>query len=399
MYDTSSLDVLAGTYTDALVTTLKNKDDLTSPLLEDAFRNVPRHPFIEQFYRCDIRDRRVEWQRMDQASVRDKEAWLQAIYANNPLVTAFDATGNPTSSSSSPGAMALMLEALQPRPGLRILEIGTGTGYNAALLARIVGDPHLVFSVEINAELARRAQEKLDQVAGAGITIYAGNGLNGYEPGAPYDRIIATGSYHKVPFAWLDQLRTGGIIMMNLRRPLGSSAFLKIQKMGSQRAAHGVFLQGSDFMDLQDANYPLFTVPTLVSEYLSRVVTAQIPFSHNEFDPSLLWDHKMNFALQLVFPQMYFFSIQANPMLPCLVDVTSDTMLVFHPAEPDDSWVVEVRGEPRIWEKVSQTYQLWMNAGQPDISEYVLEIDDMGKQYAAFSRTNEGEVSPRWVLT
>ena len=64
-----------------------------------------------------------------------------------------------------------------------MLEIGTGTGYNAALLAHIVGDPHKIFTVEIDDALARRAQRILDQVVGEGITVYAGDGLRGYAPG------------------------------------------------------------------------------------------------------------------------------------------------------------------------------------------------------------------------
>ena len=112
----------------------------------------------------------------------------------------YDEYNTPTSSSSSPDAMAFMLEDAQLHPGLRILEIGTGTGYNAALLAHILGNPRLVFTVEIDPTLAKRAQHRLDQVAGEGITMHAGNGLHGFAAGAPYTRIIATGSYPR--FRW-----------------------------------------------------------------------------------------------------------------------------------------------------------------------------------------------------
>jgi len=397
MQQTSSLDELAIPYINALVTTLKNQGKLSSPLVEDAFRSVPRHPFIEQFYLQDIVNHRIQWHRRELATISNAEAWLQEIYTNQPLITTYDENNVPTSSSSSPDAMAIMLEALQLRPGLHVLEIGTGTGYNAALLAHIVGDTHKVFSVEIDTEIAQRAQHKLNHVVGEGVTVYTGNGLDGYAPGAPYDRIIATGSYYKVPLAWLDQLQTGGIIVMNLRGHIGICAFLKIEKVGLQRAAHGIFLSNSEFMELTDINNPSHRVSELISQYLGQPMITQIPFSHAEFDPSLLWDHRLDFMLQLAFPQMYFTSVYLNPMLPCLVDVASSTMLVFHPTEQNDTWVVEIKGQKNIWDGVVQVYKLWTEAGRPDVTDYLVDIDDAGKQDVILL-SKERNHKYRWTL-
>jgi protein-L-isoaspartate(D-aspartate) O-methyltransferase len=232
MQQLDDLDQLARPYVEALVNTLKSEEKLTSPLVEAAFRNVPRYPFIDHFYLLEKTDRRMQWQQVQPSTVQNSDVWLRAMYANQPIVTAFDEYNTPTSSSSSPDAMAFMLEQLQLTPGMRVLEIGTGTGYNTALLAHIVGDPHSIFTVEIDDALAHRSQRILDQVVGEGITVYAGDGLRGYAPGAPYDRIIATGSYHKVPLDWLDQLPSGGILVMNLRGHLGACAFLKVVKAG-----------------------------------------------------------------------------------------------------------------------------------------------------------------------
>ena len=70
-------------------------------------------------------------------------------------------------------------------------------------------DPRRVFSIELDAALARQAQQRLDHVVGKGTTIHIGNGLEGFSQAAPYDGIIATGSHHKVPLPWLDQLQGG----------------------------------------------------------------------------------------------------------------------------------------------------------------------------------------------
>src|SRR5260370_18524684 len=256
MRQIDDLDELARPYANALVTTLKNEGKLSSPQVESALKHVPRNAFMDHFFVLETSDRKMQWRHVQPSSVRDADAWLRAIYTNRPVITAYDEYNTPTSSSSSPDAMALMLEASQLHPGLRVLEIGTGTGYNAALLAHIVGDPHKIFTVELDAAVASRAQQRLNQVAGEGITVYVGDGLRGYAPGAPYERMIATGSYHKVPLDWLDQLQPGGMLLMNLRGHLGACAFLKIVKVGPRRVAHGTFLAGLGFIGVGDAPAP-----------------------------------------------------------------------------------------------------------------------------------------------
>jgi protein-L-isoaspartate(D-aspartate) O-methyltransferase len=397
MQQLDDLDQLARPYADALVAALKSEGKLSSPLVEAAFKQVPRHPFIDQFFLLETSNRRVQWQKVQRSSVQNTDAWLRAVYMNRPVVTAYDEYNTPTSSSSSPDAMAFMLEALQLDPGMRVLEIGTGTGYNAALLAHIVGDPHKIFTVEIDTALARRAQHILDQVAGEGITVYAGDGLRGYALGTPYDRMIATGSYHKVPLDWLDQLLPGGMLLMNLRGHLGACAFLKIVKAGPQRVAHGTFLAGSDFMELRDTQAPSYRVTDLVARYLGRPAVAQRPFTCAEFDPSLLWDHRLEFLLQLSFPEMYFTSVHVDPMCPCLIDVASDSMLVFRPRERQGEWLVEIKGQEQLWKKVVQAYRGWVDAGGADIDTYHLEIDALGKQRVMLA-SKDGGHERTWML-
>jgi protein-L-isoaspartate(D-aspartate) O-methyltransferase len=389
MQQLDDLDQLARPYAEALVDTLKREGKLSSPLVEAAFRQVPRHPFIDHFYQLEKADRRMQWHEVQPSTVQDTDTWLRAVYANQPIVTAFDEYNTPTSSSSSPDAMAFMLEQLQLTPGMRVLEIGTGTGYNAALLAHIVVDPHNVFTVEIDDALAHRAQRILDQVVGKGITVYAGDGLLGYANGAPYDRIIATGSYHKVPLEWLDQLRPGGILVMNLRGHLGACAFLKIVKTGPGKGANGTFLASSDFMELRDSQTPSYKATNLVATYLGRTTVAQRPFASGEFDPSELWDHRLGFLLQLSFPWMYFTSVYVDPMCPCLIDIATDTILVFRPDKRQGEWIVEIKGQEQLWDTVTQAYRWWIEIKGADINAYHLEIDASGKQCVRLTSKDE----------
>ena len=130
--------------------------------------------------------------------------WLDQVYADRVLVTQLDddptrwrtaretgpVFGVPTSSSSQPAIMAVMLAVLDVTAGQRVLEIGTGTGYNTALLCHRTGDAN-VTTVDIDAALVATARARLDD-CGYHPTCVAGDGIEGYPAGAPYDRVLAT---------------------------------------------------------------------------------------------------------------------------------------------------------------------------------------------------------------
>jgi protein-L-isoaspartate(D-aspartate) O-methyltransferase len=138
------------------------------------------------------------------------QATLDLVYSDEALVTRMR-DGLPSSSSSQPSLMARMLAALGLRPGLRVLEIGAGTGYNAALIATITGAP--VVSVDVQPDVVDDARAALDAAGVDGVTVRVGDGYLGAGEGAPYDRIIATVGVGGVPPAWLDQLAPGGRIL------------------------------------------------------------------------------------------------------------------------------------------------------------------------------------------
>jgi len=137
---------------------------LASPRVAAAFAEVPRERFIP-----DLLEREG----------------LEAVYRDEAVVTKRDARGMPLSSSSQPAIMAKMLELLDLRPGQRVLEIGAGTGYNAALLSHIVGSAGQVTSVDVDPELARAARRALRD-AGVRATVVSGDGRDGHHGRAPY---------------------------------------------------------------------------------------------------------------------------------------------------------------------------------------------------------------------
>ncbi|HET9898697.1 MAG TPA: hypothetical protein VFQ44_27560 [Streptosporangiaceae bacterium] len=156
----------------------------------------------------------------------DEKNWLELVCQDEPLTLAVDALG-AISSSSQPSLMAAMLQSLRCSGGERVLEIGTGSGYNAALLCHGLLD-ELVASVDIDAALVDNARSRLSDV-GYFPDLASADGEAGYQDAAPYDRLVATCSVARVPLAWLSQTNPGGFELANLYRALGAGALVLLR--------------------------------------------------------------------------------------------------------------------------------------------------------------------------
>ncbi len=174
-----------------LVDALRDGGRLTDPAVEAAFRAVPRHVFLPTMAAADA-------------------------YQDEAFVVKTGPDGLPLSSSSQPAIMAIMLEQLGVAPGYRVLEIGTGTGYNAALIAHLVGERGTVVTVDIDADLVAKARANLDGAGYPDVIVICGDGGFGAPGHAPYDRIIVTAGAWDLAPAWLDQLGHGGRIVLPL---------------------------------------------------------------------------------------------------------------------------------------------------------------------------------------
>lgn len=148
-------------------------------------------------------------------------------YEDEAVVTRWDSDGRPLSSSSQPSIMAMMLEQLAVQRGDRVLEVGTGTGYNAALLAHLAGAGGRVVSIDIDEHVARQARVNLDRAGESAVEVIHADGVTGWASAAPYDRIILTASARDLAPAWLAQLaRTGRLVLpLSLRGMQRSVAF------------------------------------------------------------------------------------------------------------------------------------------------------------------------------
>jgi protein-L-isoaspartate(D-aspartate) O-methyltransferase len=355
------------------------------PSVQEAFLHVPRHLFVSVYYEGK--------EQVFPPVAQDEEHWhhwLAQIYRDEALVTQIDERGMPTSSSSQPSVMAGMLEALDIQSGQAILEIGTGTGYNAALLATFVGDPHLVTTIDIDPVLIEGARSRLEQTVGSGMTIEAHNGIDGYAPQAPYDRIIATGSFFPVPRAWIEQLKPEGKLVMDLHGPMGGGLIVLTKDASGQGI--GRFLSEwhhISFMRLRSTleeavhsrlkGYQQF--PIQERALLLPDDPAYRCASHfATFEEFRGQDNDINTWLQWIFPALSITwkGFVSEELSAVLTDEITRTVTIIRPHE--NGLEVTVHGERRLWSEIFHAYQDWLAYGKPGLEAYTLCIDQQGRQ-------------------
>ncbi|WP_405425084.1 methyltransferase domain-containing protein [Streptomyces erythrochromogenes] len=184
---------------------------LDDPRWRAAFAAVPRHVFVPYFWTERGAGQERLWAEDPDPQLRAR--WLRGVYVDAPLATRLR-DGRLVSSSSQPSLMAKMLAALDVRDGDDVLEIGAGTGYNAALLCHRLGDEH-VTTVDLDEEITESARAHLARL-GRHPTVVTGDGARGCPARAPFDKILVTCTLPLVPHAWLGQCRPGARILAPL---------------------------------------------------------------------------------------------------------------------------------------------------------------------------------------
>ncbi|MBQ0967509.1 methyltransferase, FxLD system [Streptomyces sp. RK23] len=177
-----------------------------------------------------------------------RDAFLPGIELENAYtdqaVTIKDNPGKPLplSCASVPSIVAMMLDQLGARPGNKVLEVGAGTGYNAALLAELVGGGK-VTTVDIDSDVALHARTTLNAAGYDSVTVIERNGLLGAHENAPYDRIIATVGVWDIPATWWGQLVDGGRLVLPLRWR-GQTQSVVLTRRGNELVSDGMELCG-----------------------------------------------------------------------------------------------------------------------------------------------------------
>ncbi|WP_327677652.1 protein-L-isoaspartate O-methyltransferase family protein [Kitasatospora sp. NBC_00458] len=226
---------------DELTDGLKNSGAL-SPDWEQTFRSTPRAEFTPDriFHDGEWIDRNEEPGR-----------WSTLVDSDLALVTQlYDDTVIPSSSSSMPTVVAQMLRHLDVDKGMRVLELGTGTGWTAALLSRRLGSEN-VTSVELDPELAGRARERLDAV-GLRPAVIANDGTRGHPESSPFHRAHLTAAVQRVPSAIIEQTAPGGVILAPYGTAFCNGGLLRLTVAEDGRSASGPFVEDVSFMWVRD---------------------------------------------------------------------------------------------------------------------------------------------------
>lgn len=178
-----------------MVELIRRRDVRDSATLA-ALRAVPRHEFVPAEYRNEA-------------------------YGDFPLPIGYGQT------ISQPYIVAYMTEILHPRPGMKVLEVGTGSGYQAAVLAAIGCE---VYTVEIFEALATAARERLARLGYRGATVRHGDGHYGWEAHAPFDAVIVTAAAGYIPPALVEQLKAGGRMIIPVGSVQGVQYLILVEK-------------------------------------------------------------------------------------------------------------------------------------------------------------------------
>ncbi|HET6288767.1 MAG TPA: methyltransferase domain-containing protein [Amycolatopsis sp.] len=347
----------------ALAADLAAAGKLNSPQWRAAVENIPRHLFVPRFYRH--RDGQMVALAADDP--RTRQEWADTVYTNTALVTLVDHDTNNgpvyLSSSSAPGLMTRMLEALDIHDGHTVLEIGTGTGLNAAWLTHRLGEKH-VYSIDIEPDLVDTARARLAQL-GYRPTLVTGDGSAGLPEHAPFDRIIATCSVPSIPWAWVEQTRIGGRILADVRAGTNAGNLVHLTRTARDRAEGNFDATGATFMGLRGNPGADSRIPyTRTSSDLPATTSTTTRDPRTPWSQPVVW-----FLAAMRLGSSYRIGYAGDPQNgPRAATITTpDGSRAEITLATDDRGHHTVRetGPVRIWQHVEHAHQIWDQAGQP----------------------------------
>ncbi|RPK63588.1 Protein-L-isoaspartate O-methyltransferase [Streptomyces sp. ADI96-02] len=314
-----------------------------------------------------------------------QETWLRAVYADDSVVTQVNDGSDlddeerwASSSASAPSIVFRMLDMLDVHNDQKILEIGTGTGWNAGLLAHVVG-PGNVTTVEVDPALAAEAGERLRK---EGITahVVTGDGAEGYPGNAPYDRLLATCSVRSVPRSWLEQVKPGGVILTPWESPWICYGLLHMT-VDDSGTASGRFAPHSAFMLMRQQRTALRIFRDVVRDdhQPDESATALPPWRVTGDDLAA------QFAMGLQLRDVWW-TWHDNPDVEGVASrlwlATTDTTswaAVDWDGKSDDRFAVWQHGPRRLWNEAEAAYAWWTLHDCPGPERFGLTVTVEGE--------------------
>jgi protein-L-isoaspartate(D-aspartate) O-methyltransferase len=328
-----------------------------SPWVREAIEAIPRDLFApDRLWRWDGR----AYLPLDRGD--DLDRWAAELYGSQDDAAVTQVTdGLPTSSISCQAVVADMLDSLLLEPGQRVLETGTGCGWNAALMAWRVG-PGLVTSVELDAELVRHARARL-AAADAKVQVEVADGEAGWPAWAPFDRMISTYAVDRVPWAWVKQVRPGG----RLVTPWGRLGHVALTVADDGRSATG-WVQGlAQFMPARGGapGRQFRDLRTEVPVESERMIGRDLG--------PLARDSHLLFALRVALPDVRITTaVDADGTSAWLHDGESSWAAL---SAVGNGKVVAYQGGPRrLADDVEQAWDRWAGLGCPEIYDFGMTV-------------------------
>ena len=331
--------------------------------LKQALFKVPRHLFIQQYYDDEVPDGIVQVE-----SPKPTSKQLETIYSDRGLMI----REHPHSAASQPVLIFGMLDDLKLTEGIKVLEVGTGSGWNAGLIAFSVGDDSLVYSIDLQADLVEKARKHLSSVGFDAVNLRAGDAGLGWD-GETFDRIIVTVGSPDIPPAWAESLAEGGILVMPLKTRSVGDPILRMQKRDGKLT--GKFTQWAGFMNLQG---------DFCSTSEERLEPPWEPIIE-----ALLQEEPTSVALPTICNTHCAFWLRLNGepmetlgefkghrvMAPILLDRELPALYVPHSGSPFKAEKrMSVFGSPQLVDPFIKRLEEWIDLGEPKYTDYHIEL-------------------------
>ncbi|WP_419248834.1 methyltransferase domain-containing protein [Streptomyces melanogenes] len=317
---------------------------------------------------------------------RDPDVWQGYAESDAPIVTQWDdgehsgtePGGVSTSSASMPSVVFSMLRDLDVRAGSRVLEIGTGTGWNAALLGHRLG-PENVTTVEVDKAVAASARAALERF-GLPVRVVHGDGFDGYREEAPYDRIIATCGLRSIPFRWVAQSRPGGIIVA----PWGThysnaDAVARLTVADDGKSASGAFTGPVEFMKLRAQRLPAVDHAAYVKGSVADGDESSTTITERQFVGGRFRPQEFTLGL-CVRDCVHVVSTKDDGARPVWFYGLTDRSWACVQFRDGDHTRVWQSGPRRLWGEVESAYQWWDEQGRPGFDRFGLVVDGDGER-------------------
>ncbi|MGH3865666.1 MAG: methyltransferase domain-containing protein [Pseudonocardiaceae bacterium] len=351
-----------------------------------AFLAVPRHALIPDMVWVQNGAGLVPLHRTD-----DPRRWLDLTYADDSVITQVD-DGHPagpglvgeapSSSASCPSIVAVMLAALDAQEGQRVLEIGTGTGYNAALLAHRL-EAEQVTTMEIDPQVAAQASRALSDIGFGAVTVVTGDGELGYPPAAPYDRVICTAACENIPYPWVAQTKPGGLVLIPWENSYFDGGLVALH-VNDDGTAAGTMIGPSSFMWLrqQRARHPGASPIRTADGWDHATVSTTTLHPHD-----IAGDYDAQFTISQRVPKCRWryppYDQDEQEGILWLLDYWSGSWASLTYATPnasDDEFEVRQFGPRQLWDEAETAHRWWIEHGSPPVDQWRFTVTPEGQR-------------------